>query len=99
MPTMFTPTSGPYAHQQCEGINLIVTNREVLDSPELGLELASALHTLAPLGFDMARMNPLLANKAVFAALQAGEDPRRIADDWRDGIEQFMQARKKYLLY
>jgi len=99
VPTMFTPTSGPYVHQQCEGINIIVTNRETLDAPELGLELAAALHDAAPTGFDIGRMKPLLANQAAFTALQAGQDPRRIADNWRDGVEQFMQVRKKYLIY
>jgi hypothetical protein len=41
----------------------------------------------------------LLVNNAVFAAIQAGEDPRRIADDWRDALQQFMQIRAKYLIY
>ena len=99
VPTMFTPTSGPYVHQQCEGIQIIVTNREVLDAPELGLELAAALHDAAPVGFDIGRIKPLLANQAAFTALQAGRDPRRIAEDWRDGVDQFMQVRKKYLIY
>jgi uncharacterized protein YbbC (DUF1343 family)/CubicO group peptidase (beta-lactamase class C family) len=99
VPITFTPASGPYVHQQCEGTSIIVTNREVLDAPELGLELAAALHDAAPTGFDIGRMKALLANQAAFTALQAGQDPRRIADDWRDGVEQFMQVRKKYLIY
>jgi len=99
VPITFTPASGPYARRECEGVDIIVTNRDALDAPELGLELAAALHDAAPTGFDMAHMKPLLANQAAFTALQAGQDPRRIADDWRDGIEQFMQVRKKYLIY
>ena len=99
VPITFTPASGPYARQTCEGVHIIVTNREVLDAPELGLELAAALHDAAPTGFDIGRMKALLANQAAFTALQAGQDPRRIADDWRDGVEQFMQVRKKYLIY
>ncbi len=99
VPTTFTPTTGPYARRECEGVNIIVTNREVLDAPELGLELAAALHGAGGSGFDVAHMKALLANQAAFTALQAGQDPRRIADDWRDGVEQFMQIRKKYLIY
>ncbi len=99
VPIMFTPTSGPYVHQECEGVQIVVINREVLDAPELGIELASALHNAAPTGFDIAHMKPLLVNQAAFIGLQAGQDPRRIADDWRDGIEQFMQVRKRYLIY
>jgi uncharacterized protein YbbC (DUF1343 family)/CubicO group peptidase (beta-lactamase class C family) len=99
VPTSFTPSSGTYARQQCSGVHIMLTDRETLDAPELGIELAAALHKLSRLGFDMDRMNQLLVNKAVFAALQAGEDPRRIADDWRDSLDQFMQLRSKYLLY
>jgi uncharacterized protein YbbC (DUF1343 family)/CubicO group peptidase (beta-lactamase class C family) len=99
VPTNFTPASGTYARQLCSGIHIILTDRESLDAPELGIELAAALHQLSPLGFDMAPMNRLLVNKAVFAAIQGGEDPRRIADEWRDALDQFMQVRAKYLLY
>jgi hypothetical protein len=44
-------------------------------------------------------MNQLLVNKAVFAALQAGQDPNRIAADWREQLDKFMDVRVKYLLY
>jgi len=99
VPTSFTPTSGPFIRRECFGVYIIVTNREELDAPELGLELAAALHKLSPLGYDLSHMNQLLANKAVFAALQAGQDPNRIAADWREQLNQFMDVRVKYLLY
>ncbi len=99
VPTTFTPTLGPYARRECFGVNIIVIARDQLDAPELGMELAAALHKLYPLGYDLTKMNQLLANHAAFAALQAGEDPRRIADDWRDQVDQFMDLRVKYLLY
>jgi len=57
------------------------------------------LHKLYPQEFDLSKMNVLLANQAAFQALQSGEDPRRIAEDWRDGLDRFIQVRAKYLLY
>ena len=75
------------------------TNREELDAPELGIELAAALHKLSPLGYDLGKMNQLLVNQAVFSALQAGRDPHRIQEDWQDQLEQFMDVRQKYLMY
>lgn len=99
VPTMFTPTASTNAGQKCGGVQIIVVNRETLDAPELGMELASALHKLYPQEFDLSKMNTLLANQVAFQGLQAGEDPRRIAEDWRDGLERFMQVRTKYLLY
>ncbi len=44
-------------------------------------------------------MNTLLANQAAFQELQSGRDPRRIAEDWRDGLEKFLTVRAKYLIY
>jgi uncharacterized protein YbbC (DUF1343 family) len=97
--TEFTPASSNYAGQACGGVNIILTNRETLDAPELGIELAAALHKLYPQQFELAKMNVLLANQAALQGLQTGEDPRRIAEDWRDGLDRFVQVRAKYLIY
>ena len=44
----FTPASSLYASQRCGGVNIIVTDRNALDAPEVGLEIAAALHKLYP---------------------------------------------------
>ena len=99
LPTSFTPAYGPFARRECFGVNILVTNREQLDAPDLGLELAAALHKLYPLGYEMGKIGQLLANKADTAALLAGEDPNRVRENDRDAMEQFMLLRTKYLLY
>jgi uncharacterized protein YbbC (DUF1343 family)/CubicO group peptidase (beta-lactamase class C family) len=99
MPVSFTPTASTYAGQKCQGINVILVDRNGFDAPELGVELASALHKLYPEQFHMERMNELLVNQSAFDAISKGEDPRRIADDWREPLEKFMQVREKYLIY
>jgi len=99
VPTQFTPTTGSFAHQQCGGVNVVVVDRETVDLAELGLELAAALHKLYPQQFDLSSLSVSLGNASVLQALQADEDPRRIADGWRDGLQQFMQVRAKYLIY
>jgi uncharacterized protein YbbC (DUF1343 family) len=99
VPVDFTPSSSTFAGERCEGVNLMVLDRNALDSPELGIELASALHKLYPNGFKLERMADLLVNQAVFGAIEAGEDPRRIAEDWQERLEEFVRLREKYLLY
>ena len=99
VPVTFTPTSGPYANQRCGGVNIIITERNLLDSPEMGMELASALQKLYPDHWKIDNMITALSNKAVFDELAAGEDPRTIAQGWREPVEQFMNMRAKYLLY
>ncbi len=99
VPTTFTPSSGTNSGKVCGGVQIVVINRETLDAPELGIELASALHKHYPQEFDMSKMNTLLVNQVAFQGLQSGEDPRRIAEDWREGLDRFLQVRAKYLLY
>jgi uncharacterized protein YbbC (DUF1343 family) len=80
-------------------VNLVLTERNALDAPELGIELAAALRKLYPADFKMERMTELLVNQAAYDGLVAGEDPRRIAQDWQEKLEKFELVRKKYLIY
>jgi uncharacterized protein YbbC (DUF1343 family)/CubicO group peptidase (beta-lactamase class C family) len=99
VPIIFTPSSSNFAGERCEGVNLIVLDRNTLDSPELGIELASALHKLYPNDFKLEKMMDLLNNQTVYDAIQSGEDPRRIAEDWQERLDAFIRMREKYLLY
>jgi uncharacterized protein YbbC (DUF1343 family)/CubicO group peptidase (beta-lactamase class C family) len=99
VPLSFTPTASVYAGQKCEGVNIVLVDRNGFDGPELGAELASALHKLYPVQYHMDRMIELLPNQAVYDAIASGQDPRRIADDWREPLEKFQKIREKYLIY
>lgn len=99
VPLSFTPSASNYAGQKCEGVNVVLVDRNALDAPELGIELASALKKLYAPDYKIDRMTELLANDAAWNALLAGEDPRRIAQDWQEGLEKFEAMRKKYLMY
>jgi uncharacterized protein YbbC (DUF1343 family)/CubicO group peptidase (beta-lactamase class C family) len=99
VPVTFTPVSGPYANQLCKGVNIIVTDRTVLDAPEMGIELAVALRKLYPDNWKIERMLALLANRQVYEAVVNGEDPRSIAQGWQDELEKFKEMRQKYLIY
>jgi uncharacterized protein YbbC (DUF1343 family) len=99
VPASFTPSAGTNSGQKCEGVNILLTDRNSFDAPELGVELASALHKLYPDQFHMERMLDLLVNQPVYDAIAAGEDPRRIAADWQERLEKFQQMRQKYLIY
>jgi uncharacterized protein YbbC (DUF1343 family)/CubicO group peptidase (beta-lactamase class C family) len=99
VPTEFTPAADVYAQKKCGGVNIIVTDRNALDAPELGIEIASALHSLYPDQYEMKNLDRLMVNDAAEKAISAGKDPRRVWMDWTDAIEVFKQLRAKYLLY
>jgi uncharacterized protein YbbC (DUF1343 family)/CubicO group peptidase (beta-lactamase class C family) len=95
----FTPSASGYNGQSCEGVNIVLTDRNGFDGPELGIELASALRKFYPADFKSDRITELLVNQGVYDALVAGQDPRRIAQDWQQDLEKFQQMRQKYLIY
>lgn len=99
VPVRFTPTSSEYAGQSCGGVNLVLTDRNSLDAPELGLEIAAALLKLYPANYKIDGLDRLMRNQSSLDALTSGQDPRRIDEQWQEDIERFEKIRLKYLLY
>jgi uncharacterized protein YbbC (DUF1343 family) len=99
IPQEFTPEGSLYAHEKCGGVQIVVTDRNTLDAPELGIEFASALQSLYSFDYKVAGVDTLMASKASLEGIAAGEDPRRVAEQWRDDLEKFAALRTKYLIY
>jgi uncharacterized protein YbbC (DUF1343 family) len=99
IPTEFTPDNSIYAHEKCGGVQIVVTDRNALDGPELGIEVAAAMQSLFPDDYKVAGVDTLMLNKASLDAIVAGQDPRRIAEQWRESLERFETLRAKYLIY
>jgi uncharacterized protein YbbC (DUF1343 family)/CubicO group peptidase (beta-lactamase class C family) len=97
--TDFTPADGPYKEQRCYGTRIITLRREALDSPELGIEIASALHELASKNFRLDGALSLIGSHQALHAITDGVDPRQIARLWQPSLGEFRQERRKYLLY
>ena len=94
-----TPEHYPFHGQTIPAIHLTVTDRTHLDTPEMGVELLSALHHLYPTQFQLERAKTILLNAYTLEAIQHDQDPREIADTWRKGILAFNTNRRPYLLY
>jgi uncharacterized protein YbbC (DUF1343 family) len=97
--TVDNDTIHPYHGQTIEAVRISVTDRNELDSPELGVEILSALHRLYPEQFHLERTANLLANAATLDAIKRGDDPRSIAATWQPALTDYKTAREPYLLY
>jgi SSS family transporter len=102
-PTRFavaeTSEKYPGHGQTIEGVRMTVTDRTALDSPEMGIEILSALHHLYPTQFKLEKAAGLVANSETMEALARGEDPKAIAARWTPALANFKSQRQKYLLY
>ncbi|MHB8735805.1 MAG: exo-beta-N-acetylmuramidase NamZ domain-containing protein [Terriglobales bacterium] len=99
LPVRFTPTASRYANQGCEGVGIILTDRDRFDAGQLGFELASALEHFYPQQWRSSEMHGLAGSRAVVEDVVRGDDPRDIATNWQPGIDAFMSIRARYLLY
>ncbi|HEV2577326.1 MAG TPA: sodium/solute symporter [Acidobacteriaceae bacterium] len=89
----------PFHGQTIEAVRIAVTDRNTLDSPELGVEIQSVLHKLYPQQFHLDRGARYLANSATQDAIARGDDPRTIAATWQPALDNYKSAREPYLLY
>ncbi len=98
-PVTFVPAASPYRGQRCQGVRLRVVDRNALDSPALGLELASAATCLYPGQFQLGNTLGMVGSRQVIQALKCNEDPREIQRRYQPGLQAFLRLRAKYLLY
>ena len=99
LPVDFTPRSDAFRGQMCHGVNIVLLDRQALNSPELGVELVAALQRLFPRDFQIDKTLPLVGARWVLDAVKKGADPSAIVLRSYEGLEQFRKVRAKYLLY
>jgi uncharacterized protein YbbC (DUF1343 family) len=95
----FTPDSGLYAGQVCEGARVVITNRALFESTRMGIEIAAALGKLYPSDFDVSKMIALVGNAKTIRKLKVGEAPATIVANWSADLKAFRKMRARYLLY
>jgi uncharacterized protein YbbC (DUF1343 family)/CubicO group peptidase (beta-lactamase class C family) len=97
-PAYFIPNNNRFKDRRCHGVQIILTDRQDLDSPSLGIEIASALYRLYPKDFEIDKMLPLIGNRSLLEAIKES-DPQAIISKWQEPLEAFNKLRAKYLLY
>ena len=98
-PVAFTPESSKHADQQCGGIYMIVTNRDLLRPVRVGLEVAAALHQLYGDIFEIDAAARLFGSRDTLNRIKADEDPSTIAQSWVADEAAWCRLRAPYLLY
>ncbi len=99
LPVDFTPRSSKFAGQVCHGVQIYLVDRQALNAPELGIELASALHQLFPKDFELDKTLRLIGSQTVVNEIRDNVDPARIQFLWQQQLVDFRKMRAKYLLY
>lgn len=95
------PGDGKYADTTLVGIRLHVTDRRRYDPTVTAVYLLAAIQEVHPdkIGFVVRGFDRLAGGDGLRTALLAGESPRRIVEQWKEGRERFLERRRPFLIY
>ena len=99
VPIRFTPTYSTFKDKPCGGVAFTITDRNKLNTVDLGITVASAIARLYPNDFDFAKFNRLLQHAPTIDAIKAGKLLPEIKSVWAADLIRFKQRRQPFLLY
>jgi uncharacterized protein YbbC (DUF1343 family) len=89
----------PFHGNTIPAIQVTVTDRSALDTPELGIEILVILYRLYPMQLQLDKSSRLLCSQSTLEALKRGDDPRRIASGWNIELNAFRTKSSPSRLY
>ncbi|MGC9328772.1 MAG: exo-beta-N-acetylmuramidase NamZ family protein [Candidatus Hinthialibacter sp.] len=106
-PVAFTPVSIPgksenpkYKNQKCFGLQVNVTDRDVMKPIDLSVALLCAARSLYPEQMKINRgIDRLWGGESLRARINAGVDYDDILVATQEGLDRFQSVRARYLLY
>lgn len=95
-----TPESSRFAGKEIDGVQIVITNRDVVEPVELGIHLAAGLRSQAAGRIRWAETERLIGDESVLSALADESIPaRQILGLSRADLGTFLGNRAQYLLY
>jgi uncharacterized protein YbbC (DUF1343 family) len=99
VPIFFTPEERRHSGKECGGVNISITNREEIHSVLVGLTIISVLSRLYSDDFEIDPVLDFLGNTKAMQRLRSGMSPAEVLQADRKEFEEFMDKRRKFLIY
>jgi uncharacterized protein YbbC (DUF1343 family) len=96
-----TASNPKYKGRECGGVQLNVTDRKTFESVRTGIAVVHAIHALYPdsLVFRERGFDRLAGTPVIREMILRGNSVKEIELTWKDDMKDFLQLRKKGLLY
>jgi len=109
-PLHFQPTFHKFAGELCGGIQIHVIDRNAFRPVITGAAIISAIHRVYPDGFEWKRppyeyvydklpFDVINGSSQLRERIEAARPVAEIEESWRDGLREFGERQKTYLLY
>jgi uncharacterized protein YbbC (DUF1343 family) len=99
VPMRVTPAASVFKDKDCGGVSIIIDNWDRVQPVRTGLAVAATLRSIYSQDWKNDRYNVLLGHGQTWEALKQGTPWREIEKGWQGELRQFLELRKKYLLY
>ena len=99
VPVRFTPAYSTFKDQECGGATIVITDRDQLQSVDIGIVIALTAQRLYPKDYALNKTKALLRHPATQDAIKAGAALGYIKSSWKSDLDQFKKRRARYLIY
>jgi len=100
-PVRFTPASSKYQGQECNGVRIIITERNRLEPYYSGIRIVNEIYRIYPNSFQWKarHFDRLCGTSAIRNAITGRSSLNRLRNKWQAELESFQKIRDKYLIY
>lgn len=100
-PVRFTPASSKYQGQECNGVRIIITERDRLEPYYSGVRIVNEIYRMYPRNFQfkVRHFDRLCGTSAVRNAITSRSSLNKLRNKWQAGLESFRKIRNKYFIY
>jgi uncharacterized protein YbbC (DUF1343 family) len=99
IPVKFTPTAAKFPKQECQGVDIIITDRVKVRPVRIGLALIHILRRDYPNDWKPEGLEKLLLNQSALEALLSGKTPLEVEAASDEAMNAFLRRRQTFLLY
>lgn len=98
-PIRFRPAANVFKNQDCEGVQILITNRAQLNPLDVGFKIATTLQSQYPETWKIEAYGRLLADDRVLASVRRADRNVSMRKSFENELNEFQQRRAKFLLY
>ena len=100
-PVSFTPASSKYQGQICNGVRIIISERDRLEPYFSGIRIISEVYRMYPHDFQWKarHFDRLCGSSKIRDAISNRSSLNSLRNKWQEELDEFLKIRKKYLIY
>jgi uncharacterized protein YbbC (DUF1343 family) len=99
MPIEFTPSESKFKGQRCQGVQIILIDRNTFQPARSGVTIVWTVRQLFGDRFEFDKVERLLQSKSAMNAIRAAKDPKEISGAWQQELAEFKKVREGFLMY